>query len=131
MFKHPRSGVLKTILNRCRDFLADRLELDVKAHPCVNRTNHGMDFLGSRIKPDHVTLNRRSRTRFLRKMVRLEAQFERREVKKEYHALVAGRVEWKRLEVREPIQVSNTGVGISSKGKERYDIIDISHDIKI
>ena len=36
----------------------------------------GKDFLGCRTRRDHVTLTRRSRRRFRRKMVRLAAEFE-------------------------------------------------------
>jgi RNA-directed DNA polymerase len=48
-------------------------ELELKPSPYINRTRHGMDFLGARVFPDHMTLNRRGRVRFRRKLRALEA----------------------------------------------------------
>jgi RNA-directed DNA polymerase len=44
----------------------DRLGLRFKQEPFLNRTSHGMDFLGHRVFQNRVTLNRRSRVRFVR-----------------------------------------------------------------
>jgi hypothetical protein len=66
---------LQAALQRCRDYLSDSLGLALKPSPYLNRSSHGVDFLGCRVWPDHVTLNRRSRVRFQRKMQWLEQQF--------------------------------------------------------
>ncbi len=55
----------------CVQFLADQLGLEPKTEPYVNRTTHGMDFLGCRVFPKHIILNRRSRVRYGRKLQRL------------------------------------------------------------
>jgi len=57
----------KVDLKAMRSPLADGLEslgLRFKAAPCLNRTRHGMDFLGHRVHADRTTLNRRSRRRY-------------------------------------------------------------------
>jgi RNA-directed DNA polymerase len=53
-------------------FLAERLQLNVKPTPFINRTKRGMDFLGCRVFPTHQALNARSRRRFQRKLADLE-----------------------------------------------------------
>jgi hypothetical protein len=63
---------LQAVLDHTREFLGESLQLELKAHPYINRSVHGVDFLGCRVLPDHVILNRRSRVRFARKMERLE-----------------------------------------------------------
>lgn len=62
---------------RCQliDFLADELQLAVKSEPYLNRTDHGVDFLGCRVYRNRVTLNRRSRVRYRRKLSALAASF--------------------------------------------------------
>lgn len=62
---------LAEVRSRCEAFLAEALRLTPKPTPFVNRTAHGMDFLGARQYPTHRTLNRRSRLRFRRKLRRL------------------------------------------------------------
>jgi hypothetical protein len=62
-------------------YLHNELALTLKPSPYINRTEHGMDFLGCRIFPYHTTLNRRSRVRFRRKLLSLE------------HAHLAGRID--------------------------------------
>jgi hypothetical protein len=59
-----------------REFLAGELHLELKESPYLNRVRHGMDFLGCRVFPSHLTLNRRSRIRFRRKLSALESGFE-------------------------------------------------------
>jgi RNA-directed DNA polymerase len=55
-------------------YLRDELGLELK--PAYgNRTRHGMDFLGCRVFPDRLTLNRRSRVRCRRKLRQLEAWY--------------------------------------------------------
>jgi hypothetical protein len=63
---------LRETLGRCRTYLDEELLLSFKAEPYINRTAHGVDFLGCRVFPDHVVLNRRSRRRFAGKMRDLE-----------------------------------------------------------
>jgi len=55
-------------------FLKDELALELKP-AFINRTAHGMDFLGLRVYPTHMILNRRSRVRFRRKLGALERAF--------------------------------------------------------
>jgi hypothetical protein len=54
-----------------RAFLAGQLGLELK-EPYLNRTEHGMDYLGCRVFRHHLILNRRSRLRFRRKLAWLE-----------------------------------------------------------
>jgi hypothetical protein len=66
--------VLGEAENASRGFLRDELDLEVKPHPYRNRCVHGMDYLGCRVFPTHLVLNRRSRVRFRRQWQRLERQ---------------------------------------------------------
>jgi hypothetical protein len=66
---------LGEVLDASREYLADELDLEIKSHPYINRMSHGVDFLGCRVFADHLTLNRRSRLRFRRKMTRLETEY--------------------------------------------------------
>lgn len=66
---------LKVFRRRSIEFLADELALELKETPYMNRTALGLDFLGCRVFKTHVTLNRRSRVRFVRKLRRLELAF--------------------------------------------------------
>jgi len=67
--------IMQMILNRCGDFLEESLQLQFKPHPYLNRTVHGVDFLGCHVFPDHVILNRRGRRRFRRRMNQLETEY--------------------------------------------------------
>ena len=69
------SQALQTILNRCREFLEESLQLQLNPNPYINHTIHGVDFLGCRVFPDHVILNRRSRVRFRKNMSELETSY--------------------------------------------------------
>jgi hypothetical protein len=69
------TGFLQEALQAAQQFLKVELALECKPTPDLNRTAHGMDFLGCRIYPSHMTLNRRSRVRYARKLRRLERQF--------------------------------------------------------
>jgi RNA-directed DNA polymerase len=53
-------------------YLRDVLDLELKSWPYLNRTTHGMDFLGCRVFRWHTILNRRSRVRFRRKLGALQ-----------------------------------------------------------
>jgi len=58
---------LKAARERVAALVAERLGLELKDEPYLNRTRHGMDFLGMRVFPDVVRLNRRSKERFAEK----------------------------------------------------------------
>jgi retron-type reverse transcriptase len=55
-----------------QDFAHKQLGLEIKETPQINRTAHGMDFLGARLLPNTVRLARRSVRRFRRKLGALE-----------------------------------------------------------
>ncbi len=74
------SGTLLGLLESIAVFLREELALELKASPYINRTAHGMDFLGCRVFPDRVTLNRRSRVRFRRKLAELERAYQEGEL---------------------------------------------------
>ena len=69
------AAALRDALGRCRTYLEEQLLLEFKPEPYINRTRHGVDFLGCRVFPDHVILNRRSRRRFADKLRDLEQRF--------------------------------------------------------
>jgi RNA-directed DNA polymerase len=62
------SGDLKRLESEVRSFLIEWLQLTFKESPYINRTRHGMDFLGCRVFPGYSVLNRRSRYRFRKKV---------------------------------------------------------------
>lgn len=66
---------LKRALASGEAFLRDELGLELKPAPYLNGTAHGMDLLGCRVFRHHGTLNRRSRTRFRRRLAALEAAY--------------------------------------------------------
>ena len=68
------TAALQEWLAASTQFLDQELGLKLNV-PYINRVPHGMDFLGCRIFGTHMTLNRRSRTRFRRKIRRLESDF--------------------------------------------------------
>ena len=61
------------------EFVHNELDLVLKQEPFINRTRHGMDFLGMRVFPNAVRLGRASRLRYRRKMVACDAAFARGE----------------------------------------------------
>lgn len=67
---------LKLVLEAVLVFLESELLLVPRGDPFINRTRHGVDFLGCRVFSDRVVLNRRSRVRFRRKLVALESAFQ-------------------------------------------------------
>jgi len=84
---------LESALTRGREFLGDHLGLELKT-AYRNRSQHGLDFLGCRIFPNHVILNRRSRRRFRRRLTHLEkahamGRIEETEMQQRADALVA------------------------------------------
>lgn len=60
--------------DRIAEFLEREMSLRLKPEPYINRSRFGMDFLGCRVKPSHVSLNRRSRVRLGRGLRRLERE---------------------------------------------------------
>jgi retron-type reverse transcriptase len=69
------SAELRDRLAATANFLKTELGLELKPSPYRNRVEHGMDFLGCRVFPTHLILNRRSRVRFRRKLGGLEASY--------------------------------------------------------
>ena len=65
-------GALRQLREKTRFFLAERLKLDLKP-PHINRTGHGMDFLGYRVFPWGSRLARASKRRFRRKWAALSS----------------------------------------------------------
>ncbi len=59
----------------CRQFALDELGLSLKDPPEINHARIGVNFLGCRVFPEHMRLNRRSKIRLGRKLRRLELQF--------------------------------------------------------
>jgi retron-type reverse transcriptase len=66
------SQQLDGYLSLLTSFLEDELQLAPKPAPYINRTSHGLDFLGCRVFPRRVELNQRGRLRFRRKLRRIE-----------------------------------------------------------
>ncbi len=69
---HSSKGALKKIRSGVVLFASDSLGLYLKGEPYLNRTRHGMDFLGMRVFPQTVRLNRCSKKRFVAKIRRYE-----------------------------------------------------------
>jgi hypothetical protein len=68
-----RAG-LSVVCDRVGEFLGRELSLGLKPEPYINRCRVGMDFLGNRVYPTHVALNRRGRVRYRRKLRALERE---------------------------------------------------------
>ncbi len=73
-------GELRQALARISEFLFDNLGLTLKPTPYWNRSVHGVDFLGARVFPSRMVLNRRSRVRFRRKLHSIELEHSRGEI---------------------------------------------------
>ncbi len=96
-------GRLRTALADSHDWLSNQLRLTVKPNAHVNRTRHGMDFLGCRVFPDRVTLTARGRRRYRVKSKRLEAEY------------AAGRLSERELQQRATaLAAFTTAAGVSS-----------------
>ncbi len=65
---HSSKSELKTIRREVVAFASESLGLDLKGEPYLNRTRHRMDFLGMRVFPQAIHLNRRSQKRFVAKV---------------------------------------------------------------
>jgi RNA-directed DNA polymerase len=70
------SAELRESLARCGGFLQTELLLEIKPEPIIGPTRHGFEFLGCRVYPTHLKLNNRSRRRFRRRLLDLEATYE-------------------------------------------------------
>jgi hypothetical protein len=62
-------------IRECNDYLRRELDLEAQVRS-IGPVWRGLDFLGCRVYPDHLKLNRRSRRRFRRKLLDLELEFE-------------------------------------------------------
>lgn len=67
-------GQLKAWRNEIGAWLAETLRLEIKPD-CLNRCGAGMTFLGYRVFPASVTLARRSRVRFRRKLTAAHEEY--------------------------------------------------------
>lgn len=105
------SAELTSHLAACREFLTGELRLEPKPAPYINRTRHGMDFLGCRIFRTHVTLNRRSRVRFRRRLGALESDW------------LAGRIDERELQHRGTALVAFTTAGPVSSWRFRRRVL--------
>jgi len=65
-------ATLVRALEILHDWLQSELGLELKTGASINRTRHGVDFLGCRVFPTHLAPNRRSRLRFQRRLRTLE-----------------------------------------------------------
>lgn len=65
---------LTTVLRQAEEYCSGELGLSLKPG-YLNRTTHGMDFLGCRVFRHHLTLNRRSKVRYRRKLLALEQSY--------------------------------------------------------
>ena len=77
---HGDKDWLKAARDRIVHFMDTTLGLSAKPEPYINRSAHGMDFLGLRVFPHTLRLNARSKLRFLRKLRRLEEAHEADEI---------------------------------------------------
>lgn len=73
-------GRLVELREKLGRLLQEELGLETKGTPFINRTDHGLDFLGCRVWAGFSTLNRRSRRRFRRKLLTLQAGWEEGEI---------------------------------------------------
>jgi hypothetical protein len=79
-FCRASRGEMRASLAHISQFLSDDLRLTLKPTPYWNRSVHGVDFLGVRVFPSRLVLNRRSRVRFRRKLRALELALARGEI---------------------------------------------------
>ncbi len=75
----PDCAVLQQVAESTGEQLT-ALGLEFKREPVINRTAHGMDFLGHRIFPHHTQPSRRSRARYVRKLRGLHAALHEGEI---------------------------------------------------
>jgi hypothetical protein len=66
---------LQSELGLVRDYLRERLQLELKDNVQLNRCSRGLPFLGYRVFPGGVRLAPRSRKRFVQKFRRYESRW--------------------------------------------------------
>lgn len=71
---------LKSFLREAAVFLQEKLSLRIKNGGSLQPISRGVDFLGCRVFPNHLTLNHRSRVRFRRKYQRLQRRLQEGEI---------------------------------------------------
>lgn len=71
---HNDKEVLKTALKNINDFVVTELKCTLKT-PLLNRTSFGLPFLGYRLKRNSIQLTAQSKKRFLKKIKRVETQY--------------------------------------------------------
>lgn len=117
VFWHSSRQALVEIHDRCQEFVANQLRLEFKPS-AVQRTGAGVPFLGCRIWPTHVALNRRSkrrwrcRVRVLERAERLglisESNLQQRLVALTAFSQAAGAKSWRfRQSVLQPTEVND------------------------
>ncbi|WP_339133311.1 MAG: RNA-directed DNA polymerase [Candidatus Electrothrix sp. GW3-4] len=72
---HNDKKRLKEWHHQIREFVRNRLQCELKPI-LLNRTEHGVPFLGYRIFPFHIRLLQRSKARFIRKMRYIERKYQ-------------------------------------------------------
>ncbi|AMV24237.1 Reverse transcriptase (RNA-dependent DNA polymerase) [Gemmata sp. SH-PL17] len=122
------SDTLRRTLVDIRAFLDVRLGLAVKPEPYINRTRHGLDFLGCRVLPTHLVLSARSRRRYRRTLRAIERAMARGEMSEEEvqrrgqavvsFACAAGVKSWRfRRRTLDLLAGEGPGVGAGSPGR--------------
>ncbi len=76
---HSELEALQSIQQNITDFLTTHLALSLKTS-YINKTTHGLPFLGFRLFPHKRLLSRRSKVRFRTKMMQLKAAWEVSEI---------------------------------------------------
>ena len=66
--------MLKDYVSSVVRFMKDELSLELH-EPVVNKTSYGVPFLGYVVKPEKICLNQQSRSRFRKKVRRLDEQY--------------------------------------------------------
>lgn len=88
LWSNDKSALLR-LRGEIAGFSGETLGLELKQEPFINRTRHGMDFLGMRVFPNAVRLSRASRLRYARKLKAYDAAFDSGEMgEAEYQARV-------------------------------------------
>ncbi len=70
------AATLRGMLERIREFVGNELRLQFKPEPEIRPARHGFEFLGCRVYPSHLKLNRRSRDRFRARLRDLEQAYQ-------------------------------------------------------
>ena len=76
VFAHSKAN-LKSELFEIKAFLRDKLALELKHNVQINRTRHGLPFLGLRLFPHTIRLSPRNKKRFVEQFVRFETRHAR------------------------------------------------------